>query len=150
MMQVPMKHALSKAYEEWKSGAEVVEPAPAPPVSLGHLQEEGCANKITSEKAGAWFWAASILALTVVEVTEAFYNDSAFIDLLQVILFLNSFLVILGHLYLNRKGICRNMDVLIDWSSDGLARKKLMVRQSFYAVIIVSGQYWGHLCAYHL
>jgi hypothetical protein len=144
MMQVPMKHALSKAYEEWKSSTGVVETVPATSAPVDHLPAEGCVNN--NENVYAWLWAAIISVLAIVEVIQAFYYDSAFIDILQVILFITSILVIMGHLYLNRIGICRNMDVLIDWSRDGRARKRLMIRQLIYGGTLAAGQYVGFFC----
>jgi hypothetical protein len=148
MMQVPMKHALSKAYAEWKSETGVkarVEPAdndthitPAvAPDSAGYF-----ANK------GPIAWGASIVALTVIYGVKEYYRTSSFIELVGIIIFFNSFLIILGHLYLIRKIIWRNMDVLIDWSRDGLSRKALMKRQALMGIAIVAGEWWGYICAF--
>jgi hypothetical protein len=156
MMQVPMKHALSKAYEEWKSGVAPTEnntePAECIDVavhqSAGHIPDVAAAENTGYSPNGLYFWGASIAAMTIVDIIEAFYLDSSFIDALAVMLFLNSFLIILGHLYINRKRIYRNMDVLIDWNREGLARKAFLVRQSFFSVVILGGQFWGYLCAF--
>lgn len=157
MMQVPMKHALSKAYEEWQIHSDKVsgdEPhavgvTVSAAISAVEHSQEDTSGKASDVATGRWYWGASIAAITAVDLIEAYYLDSAFIDTLEVILFLNSFLVIMGYLYLNRKRIYRNMDILIDSSRDGLARKRLFARQSFVAVIILAGQYWGHLCTFH-
>jgi len=156
MMQVPMKHALSKAYEEWKNGASVDDvsgpvdiPGAESVAPFAQIQEKDYLNSTTIANNGGLFWGASIVAITVVDIIEANYLDTSLLDALGVILMLNSFLIILGHLYLNRMKIYRNLDVLIDWSRDGLARKTLMIRQSLFAVTLVIGQYWGHLCTFH-
>lgn len=155
MMQVPMKHALSKAYEEWKvttgitviAGVNEITQTEAS-VSLGIQYEETYVEETTLEKAGFRLWSAGIVALTIVDVIETYYLDSSFIDILQIILFLNSFLLVLGHVYLNRKQIYRKLDVLINWSKDGKARKALLIRQALYSVTLIVGQVWGFLCAF--
>ena len=155
MMQVPMKHALSKAYEEWKTeagahaseeSAQLTLPETAAPLVLPH--EESDAQETNSTNAGFWFWGAAIVVITVVDVIEAYYFDSYFIDMLQVVLFIGSFPFILGHLYLSRKRIYGELDVLIDWSSDGKARKLLLIRRALLSVVIIAGQVWGYLCAF--
>jgi hypothetical protein len=157
MMQVPMKHALSKAYEEWKENpvvsADVPESAGNPVLAVQSTDEHS-PEKLSDKNAGnqgsvPWFWVASLMAITVVDGIEAYYIDSTFTDTVEVILFLNSFLILIGYLYLKRKLIYRKMDVLIDSSREGLARKSLLIRLSFLAVIVMSGQYWSHLCAFH-
>lgn len=152
MMQIPMKHALSKAYEEWKTVAGVVSVAGVPETAIPAQVElspiAGFVNNSIIEKAGFWFWGALIAAITIVDFIEVRFIDSSFIGYLEVILFTNTFLVICGHLYLNRKRIYRNMDVLINSSRDGLARKKLMIRQGFVSVVFVLGEYWGYLCLF--
>ena len=156
MMQVPMKHALSKAYEEWKANAGIPVDKPesadnsvsAVVSPAGQSTEQVSCENNTHSNIGLWLWGASIIAITIVDIIEAFYLDSTFIHRLKVILFLNSFLIVMGHLYLNRKRIYRNLDILIDWSRDGQARKALMIRQSLLSVLIISGQCWGYLCAF--
>lgn len=154
MMQVPMKHALSKAYEEWKVATETAvafesDETTQVVASLGIQKDELHAEeKIPSSNAGFRFWGAGVVALTIVDVIEAYYLDSPIIDVLQIILFLNSFLLIFGHAYLNRKQIYRKLDVLINWSSDGKTRKTLLIRQALYSVVLIVGQVWGSLCAF--
>lgn len=152
MMQVPMKHALSKAYEEWKIGikdeaaVEAVERVmPDADATVSHLQKSGCEQVADNSKIGFRFWAAAVVAITIVDVVETYYLDSKLIDVLEVLLFLNTILFSLGHVYLNRKRIWRDMDILIDWSSDGLARKKLMARQLLWSFVFIAGQSWGYL-----
>jgi hypothetical protein len=147
MMQVPMKHALSKAYAEWQSEAGVK--AHVKPVdnemnaSPDVARDTGYfANK------GPTFWGASLVAMTIADVIEAYYLDSMFIDYLSIFLFLNSFLIIFGYVYLNRKLICRNIDILIDWSRDGRAKKALMKRQALMGTAIVAGEWWGYICSF--
>lgn len=155
MMQVPMKHALSKAYAEWsaESGVNaVVESADNPMLdvvaSLDHSQEKSHINKGNAAKIGVVFWGALIVAITMVDIVEAYYFDSSLMDVLGVILFLSLFLIVAGHLYLNRTRIYHNLDVLIDWSRDSRGRKELLVRQAFMATVIAVGQYWGYVCAF--
>jgi len=156
MMQVPMKHALSKAFEEWKNvdrNLDVTETDDKlkfeTTASIDLIKETGYLNKTTIANSGGWFWGASIVAITIVDIIEAYYFDTALLDAIGAILMINSFLIVLGHLYLNRIKIYRNLDILIDWSRDGLAKKSLMTRQSLNAVVILSGQYWVHLCTFH-
>lgn len=155
MMQVPMKHALSKAYEEWKvetgahasvDSAEITQSGAA--ASLGIPNEGAFVQETDAKTAGFRFWGAAVVAITVVDVIEAYYLDSSFTDVLEIVIFLNSFLLILGHVYLNRKRFYRKMDDLINWSSDGKARKSLMIRQALVAVALIVGQGWGYLCAF--
>jgi len=163
MMQLPMKHALSKAYGEWQADVTAGSPesaayqklhsdsdSPVDSVSaLSALDAGKPAATLQQTRSAFWFWVASITAITVVDIIEAMYLDSPLTDRLEIVLFLNTFLVLLGHLYLNRRRLFRNIDVLINWSRDGQARKMMLLRQSGWAFLICCGQYWGHLCAYH-
>lgn len=151
MMQVPMKHALSKAYEEWKVVTESSAPAitqSEAAASLGNVKAGADVQEADTSKAGFRFWVASVIAITVVDFIEANYYDSLFTDILEIVIFMNSFLFVSGHVYLNRKQIYRKMDILINWSSDGKARKSLMIRQALIAVALIVGQIWGYLCAF--
>jgi hypothetical protein len=151
MMQVPMKHALSKAYEEWKIGS-AGETAVDSALTSASIEPEVLSKQVLQEdndpvpfksNAGFRFWAAAIVAISIVDVIEFYYLDSTLIDILEILLLLNSVLFISGHLYLNRKRIWRNMDVVIDWTRDGLARKRLMIRQMLWLLVYIAGQYWG-------
>lgn len=146
-MQVPMKHALSKAYEEWKITAEeekdslmsvpavTAVPFPEPEHYLGP---------------GHWTWIAVLLLITLVDIAEALYFEtSSLVDRIEIILFLNSFLVILAGLFFNRKTVYRYFDTLINWTADGRSRKALIIRQSLVSIAVCGGQLWGYLCAFH-
>lgn len=156
MMQVPMKHALSKAYEEWK--AENGMDATVYAHSDYALKREELADTTMSRNdsffqrldtvAGFWFWFASIVAITFIDQ----YNATSYKGLytgIQVVLFLTSFLAILGHLYLSRRRIFRKLDVVIDWKKNGQARKALLIRQFFLLALVCAGQYWAYRCVFH-
>lgn len=156
MMQVPMKHALSKAYEEWKAenGMDATDYAPADYA----LKPEELADTSMSRNdpffrrldtdAGFWFWFASIIAITFIDQYNAKIHTGLHTGI-QGLLLLTSFLAILGHLYLSRKRIFMKLDVLIDWKKNGQARKILLVRQLFLLSIVCVGQYWAYRCVFH-
>jgi hypothetical protein len=150
MMQVPMKHALSKAYEEWKTSGGIAENEAS--VVIPSVREsspdQATSENDTHPNACSWLLGISIVAITLVDIIEAFYFDSAFTDALEISLFLSSFLIIMRHMYLNRIKIYRNLDVLIDSSKEGLARKNLMFRLSQVSLVLISGQCWGYSCAF--
>ncbi len=147
MMQVPMKHALSKAYEEWKIGNGIKETYQVDAAVSERSITKGTENAIL-EKAGLWLWGGVIFASTVIHFTERSSLDIKLIGYLKYVLFLSTFLLVSAHLYFNRKRIYHNMDVLINSSRDGLARKNLLIRQATLLVMIISGQFWGYHCLF--
>lgn len=162
MMQIPMKHALSKAYEEWKSAEQysdaLTEPSAAVMLAETLSAPEGITDatgKIPAAKehflgTGHWPWVTIILAITVFDFLEAaYFETSTLIDRIEIILFLNSFLVILAGLIMNRKTLYRYLDTLINSSRDGKARKLLLLRQSLVAALYLCGQGWACLCAFY-
>lgn len=155
MMQVPMKHALSKAYEEWKVGAGVLESIKHDEITLsettptlGILNTEMYTTETKVNNMGLWFWGAALVALSIADGLRIYYPDSSWIDALKIIMFLSTFMFIPGHVYLNRKRIYGKLDVLIDWNSDGKARKAFLTRLAFWSIVLMSGQIWGYHCTF--
>jgi radical SAM superfamily enzyme YgiQ (UPF0313 family) len=139
MMQVPMKHALSRAYEEWK---ESTGPIPEGATSQNEYSRVDCKESTR----GLWLWFSTILAITAISYYPGNFLGSTTIALLLVTLYVTSFLAVLAHVYLNRVNIYRKFDLLIDWSKDGRVRKALLLKQSLFAATIVVGQFWGYRC----
>lgn len=157
MKQLPMKHALSKASEEWKAETEAGgEAAASEAVSVP--VEDAAANIAKGKPSAAdnppcvgfLLWIASIVAITIVDILEAnFFQSSSVVDRLEIILFLNTFMILTASMIFNRRRWYRYIDVLIDWTKDGTSRKALLLRQGFMATIFCGGQFWAHLCAFH-
>lgn len=162
MMQLPMKHALSRAYEEWKEeeggSGVIVEPGNAPAGEMttategasGSVADVGSNARGLSFGACNWVWSACIMAITIADLIEArYFGFSTAINRLEAILFMSSFLVILANLFVTKKRLYRYVDVLINWTREGKSRKALLRRQSIIASVYVGGLYWGHLCVFH-
>jgi hypothetical protein len=153
MMQLPMKHALSKAYEEWKAEGESdgVETVTRPEQdAVASVLKGNPSMGFRAPGAGFWAWLGCIVAITIVDILEMnYYGSTSLIDLLEVVLFLNTFMILAAFMIFNRKKWYRTIDVLIDWTGDGRARKALLLRQVLMTVIFCGGQLWGYLCAFH-
>ena len=156
MMQLPMKHALSKAHEEWVIEREA-ECSPKTVAATMMAQDaatpamEGTYSPVyQAPGAGFWSWFVCIVAITLVDILEAnYYETSSFVDLLQVLLFLSTFMIFVAFMIFNRHKWYRAIDVLINWTRDGRARKALLLRQGLMTLIICGGQFWGYLCAFN-
>ncbi len=162
MMQIPMKHALSKAYGEWKATSVnmLVEDATTAPEKASKSLSVGAADAGVGESTSAasnmvfgrgnWLWLACIIAITAVDAIER--SNPGFspgLNRLKMLLFLGSFVVVLASLHANRRTLYRYLDVLIDWSKDGSPRKTLMFRQSLLVACYAGGWYWGYNCVFH-
>jgi radical SAM superfamily enzyme YgiQ (UPF0313 family) len=146
-MQIPMKHALSKAYEEWKS---VNGEDPAPLITTSAITSQPHSELEYHFGPGHGAWIAIILAITTVHIFESIYFEtSIMVDRIEAILFLSSFLVILFTLLANRKTVYGYFDTLINWTRDGRSRKFLCVRQSAVSASVCCGQLWGHFCTFY-
>lgn len=150
MMQLPMKHALSKAYEEWKeeARAEVDPPlqsasAQARPAPARHRGERG-------DFPARWLIAfmACIAATSLFDLGELFFPGVPLLRGLEAVSFLGAFLVLAGGLYFNRTRWCRYVDVIIDWSRDGRARRKLLVAEAFTVAGFCAGLGWAQTCVF--
>lgn len=160
MMQIPMKHALSKAYEEWKVTSGTDEGLPALPdtdqTNLAAAAAEGSATATIStsaqEKGSAfggvhWPWVAFCLALTLVDLLESMYfENSGWVDFIEINLFVGTFLIIAASLIVQRKKIYQYLDILINASSDGKARKSMLIKQGLVSTLYMVGQIWGYVC----
>jgi len=141
MMQLPMKHALSRAYGEWRrealsSGAQL-SPLPSPREEIPGLERH-------RQRVGWW---VLILILTIVDLAEAFYfNTSPVIDLIEAILFINSVIILLHLLIVSRRKLYHAIDTLIDWSADSGAKKSLLARGGMMIALYGGGQVWGLFC----
>jgi len=160
MMQVPMKHALSKAYEEWKAeraealsepeNAALPETVVAADAVTGHGLKDNAVEAALPARAGFWYWLPFIIAITVVDIIEMnFMEFSSYLNMLEGVLFSSSFVVVLGNLFARRKRLYRAFDLLIDWSRDGRSRKALMLRQAATSVIYLGAQYWAFTCVFN-
>lgn len=159
MMQLPMKHALSKAYQEWQSG--VREPSNTPDIAkeLPAVQPEkesyipchiDSTEKGFFQRSELLSWIACIIGITVVDWVEIKYlAPVGLIHTLEYLFLLSSFLLPLAFLVINRKRYYHHVDTLINWSMDGKSRAALMLRQAAFAIMYFCGQYWGHLCLFH-
>jgi hypothetical protein len=160
MMQLPMKHALSKAYQEWcletHNGASEAENVSAvAPGAATDIDGNTQSNLVPSTKRffrrGEFIsWVGCFIGITVVDILEQYFvTSAALLDTLEYLFFSSSFLLVLAFLVINRKRYYRHVDTLINWSMDGKSRLALMVRQSAYTLLYLGGQYWGHLCLFH-
>jgi hypothetical protein len=160
MMQLPMKHALSKAYQEWQLEPHSIVPESdvvndAENMSPADLEIQTPGGMLFSAKnlfqRGEFLsWLACIVGITVVDVLELYtFASAAFLDTLEYLFFTSSFLLVAAFLVINRKRYYQHVDTLINWSLDGKSRMALMVRQLIFATLYAGSQYWGHLCLFH-
>lgn len=160
MMQVPMKHALSKAYEEWKAGSEskvtVDEPLSAetgeakaesniePVIAIANPKEI-----IRSYLAGNKSFLTILGAISVADILEFIYfYDSTIWDMVEIILFTSLFVAVFAGLYSNRVRWWKYFDVLIDWKKDGFARRSLLKGHSMVAGLVTLCLFWAYSCAF--
>lgn len=160
MMQLPMKHALSKAYHEWKvdlhgssSTSAVINKDET------YLQSEaenhGCGSVLSSvkeffQRGEVLSWVMCIAGITMVDALEYYFDSTVWlIDALEYLFFIGSFLLVAIFIVLNRKRYYRHVDTLINWSMDGKSRLALMVRQAGFVFVYFCGQYWAYLCLFH-
>lgn len=160
MMQLPMKHALSKAYQEWQLESHSVAPesetaSAVEAVVSTEVEEDTRGGIVHSVKElvlrGEFLsWLGCLVGITVVDMLELYFVASgALLDTLEYLLFSSSFLLVLAFLVINRKRYYHHVDTLIDWSMHGKSRRALMVRQVSFALLYFGGQFWGHLCLFH-
>jgi len=147
MMQLPMKHALSKAYEEWKaaSGGAIAEAVTTAPADVA----ESISVPGMFFGRWNWLWLACIVTITVVDVVKgAGFGLSPGLSRLEMLLFLGSLAVVPVGLHANRKTLYKYVDILIDWTCDSRSRKMLMLRLSIIAALYIGGWYWGYTCVF--
>ncbi|GAB4298539.1 MAG: hypothetical protein Fur0034_09500 [Desulfuromonadia bacterium] len=143
MMQLPMKHALSRAYGEWRtdylsrgvplSGASTPPPPELPTVQAPRQEQMG--------------WFILIILLTLVDMTELlFFPESPVVDIVEAILFLNSAILLLHLLIVSRKILYRAIDTFIDWSADGGNKRRILVRGVMMSLLYGGGELWGGIC----
>lgn len=152
MMQLPMKHALSKAYEEWKAETGAGGDAAREAVSTvsADVPDAKPPEPVDSRRTGFWVWVAVVLVITVVDVLEAnYFRSSLLVDRLEVFLFLNTFIIFSADIIFNRRRWYRYVDVLVNWTKDGTSRKSLLLRKGVMASLFFGGQFWAHLCAFY-
>ncbi len=150
MMQVPMKHALSKAYEDWKvqSDLRAVGGAAGGDRLVQGVSEDANAPDPLScfeSFSGFWLWIIVLFALALSFGWWVAFTSTKVIQAVQIALYAGSYVAILLQLYLSRKRLYRNMDLLIDWTGDGLARRKLLIRFAMYGLVIILVQFGGYL-----
>jgi hypothetical protein len=136
-----MKHALSKAYEEWKDTADQIHPQSA-------MTEDNLPVHRYGSTAGLLIWFLTIVALTGLRCYAVEYSCSTGHRSGMIFLYTASFIAIIGHIYLNRFNTYRKLDLIIDWSKDGKDRKVLLLKLLIIAVTVTGGQIWGYLCAF--
>jgi len=159
MMQLPMKHALSKAYQEWQSEPQI---ASSKSATVGRVEAD--ASTDMENRAGGGIvnsarelfhrgefliWLACIVGITFVDSLEhnAFASQSL-LNALEYLFFLSSFLLVPAFIVINRKRYYRHVDTLINWSRDGKSRRALIVRLLFYAILYSGGQFWAYICLF--
>jgi hypothetical protein len=141
MMQLPMKHALSRAYEEWNQQNPVGEPASNTERSTESITATGSsAGRIVT---GAWCWAWVACIITIVLLHGVSFNR------VRQLLFICSLLILPVHIITNRKKFYQYVDILIDWTRDGRSRKSLFFRLSVTAALFCGGQYWAYVAVVH-
>lgn len=160
MMQLPMKHALSKAYQEWQvdtqdsSGAStLINNSNFYPQSETENHTRVSALSATKEffqRKEVLSWLVCIFGVTTVEILEYYIIYSIWLfDALELLFYINSFLLVIIFIILNRKRYYHHIDTLINWSMDGKSRMALIVRQAVFTTLYFGGQFWGHLCLFH-
>jgi hypothetical protein len=160
MMQLPMKHALSKAYQEWQLNSHDVVPgiesaSVIESVSTSDLDEKERSGIINSareifQRSEFLIWVGCLVGITAVDLLEVhFVNFKGLLDALEYLFFTSSFLLVATFLLINRKRYYHHVDTLINWSMDGKSRMALLVRQAIFALLYFGGQFWGHLCLFH-
>jgi radical SAM superfamily enzyme YgiQ (UPF0313 family) len=157
MMQLPMKHALSKAYQEWQLEVQGASPVP----EVANTVEAVAATDVENKSRGGIVhsarelfqrgeflsWLACIVGITVVDVLERYsFASKALLDTLEYLFFSSSFLLVLAFFIINRKRYYRHVDTLINCSMDGKSRKALIARLLIFAILYSGGQYWGYIC----
>jgi hypothetical protein len=156
MMQLPMKHALSKAYQEWQSEVYGVTPGPEAANTL-EIEAEKITSGVTVEQISSDFyrrgeflsWVACVIGITVVDVSKRYSFASQLpLHVLEYLFFLGSFLLVILFLVRNRKCYYRHVDTLINWSRDGKGRRALFVRMLIIAALYFVGLFWGYVCLF--
>ena len=160
MKQLPMKHALSKAYEEWQLGTGNDSREPEAAGSVGDRDESVPGNKPLrftwrsvrelSRRGEFVSWLASIAGITVVDLVEKYaIAPATLLDTLEYLFFTSSFLLVLVFIVINRKSYYRQVDTLVNWTRDGKARQTLVARQLIVMSLYAVGQYWAYLCLFN-
>jgi len=149
MMQLPMKHALSKAYHEWQLESRAVAPGAEGPGKepgggIGHAARE------LFRRGEFLSWLVSVAGITVVDRLGRYsFVPAPLSNTLEYLFYLSSFLLVTAFLVRNRKRYYRHIDTLVDWSTDGKARGALLVRLLIFALLYIGGQFWGYICLFH-
>jgi hypothetical protein len=160
MMQLPMKHALSKAYEEWRQAGQ----GDAPGSDAASVQDVVASSEVAIPPGNGMMhsvkdlfrrgefvsWMVCLVGVTVADRLEHYsVLPARLVDALEYLFFFGSFLLVLVFLVVNRKRYYHHVDTLINWSMNGKTRLAMVLRQSAFALLFFASQHWGHICVFH-
>jgi hypothetical protein len=149
MMQLPMKHALSKAYGDWQLQSAVPEavlprenaaaapPEGSPVATCGPVSPLLCRGEVA-------VWLACLAGLASVQAAgRSALAPAVLLDLLKYLFFAGSMLLAPLFLVVNRARYYRHVDTLFDWSADSAPRKAVIVGLLVSIVLFLLGESWG-------
>lgn len=156
MMQLPMKHALSKAYHEWQlenDGAATLQGSSETgdaSISAGEVEAGtgiGSTDKALMKRGEFLSWLLSVAGVTFAHLLRHYsIPPAALWGALEQLSYAASFILVTVFLVLNRKRYYHHLDTLIDWSPDGAGRRALFVRLMLFSMFYLAGQIWGYIC----